>query len=463
LRGLWAARSNGSLIYSRRFPTVERRVKRRNRDGYKAIPGDGKFLRDIESDVFGNESTGPLITSKSGWSIVFVKQGNIVMFSVPEIGTDFRDPGITLIISLMQELISHLKHSLASSSIDVIIFDRLLTTAFPFGRCLSITVDKAGKSRYISPIQHDTPTPTSPWGWDSGRAEEKEKNKKRPIVTSSMVEVLNAVYFGPKSKHNQVVVSGMVHIQAVLSERYTLRLHIPKEDVQDVKTTTLTDYDTATSDIRAILGPKNAAPVSSAKDGLVLCTYVAARPGICFQASYKILNSSLKGFVAEIWLKFPPGAYVEDFEAIIPLSQVSFVSFHVIDRNERNGVVLGPEQSGKRHRSAVWRPFERKSSVHIPTGDRRYSASWTRVLKFQVRLGQGEVGQERLNGKAHPVDLPTSFVTLSWREHRAMSNVKLEFLNDDLQFRVSQSSRTENFILADRDYYSGSAHGISLV
>mmetsp|Transcript_7292 Transcript_7292/g.11092 ORF Transcript_7292/g.11092 Transcript_7292/m.11092 type:complete len:481 (-) Transcript_7292:104-1546(-) len=450
VRALWAIENNGTLLYSRRFPTVERQVKMRMRKAYVPLPGDGEFLNSIEKDVVPGIAD-PLISCNNGrWNVVVVQQQNLTLLALPAFGKDLRDPDIPLIISLLQELVSQLKPYLSSSN-ETQGFDRLIGVCMPFGKCLSLTLRQAVKPEFSKgSFSHSS---SSRWKWDSAR----DTNGKPvlPRVQLSHFESLNAVYFSPGCKHNKISISGLLHAQAEIDLKTTVKIGIDPKSAKDVKTTTFTSYDNDTGEIRATMGPSIGA--CDPRDGVVLCTYVANVTTLPFKAQYKIEKSTLREFRASISVTVPANLNITNLEIEIPLTQISFTSFHVMDK-KNVGKILGPEENRRRN-CASWKPMEGKKDLEL--NERKNSNSSKKSaeykLEFYVRFDQ--FAQTSSLTRSKPKDGPTSFVVVYWRSDQAISGIGLKLNSKEIDYRKKTLSSTENVILADYDYYSGKAAG----
>mmetsp|Transcript_8126 Transcript_8126/g.12947 ORF Transcript_8126/g.12947 Transcript_8126/m.12947 type:complete len:440 (-) Transcript_8126:396-1715(-) len=357
VRGIWAIHSSGSLVYSRKFPTVEARVKRRERKGggnYRAVPCDLEFLKSVEKEILdiNAEKNEPIVSCAGGrWHLVVVRRNELILFALPAATginnttttttstCTFNDPGVALTVSLLQELIVELQNG-SFRRVELVEFDRLVSTIMPFGRSIGVTVAKAKKelmsyntnssrtksseivrvvsvdttntdsisssssssmhmssktTRSTSSIASSSPSTTtsmmiersslgdqsraktsySSSSSSSNASPSSSTGRNKGDLTLSVVEVVNAVIFGPRPCEQDVKISGFIHARATVQNECRIRVSLRNEleKIYDVKTTTFTVFEGG--EVQADLFPTNMLSLSSSSSSSPLCFIIA--------------------------------------------------------------------------------------------------------------------------------------------------------------------------------------------
>jgi len=394
------------------------------------------------------------------------------MCGLPMSRRDLSDLDLPLIISLLQELVLHFE-ACATSEIELLDFDRLVSTAMPFGKCIGMTVGQAKETIIIKRPNLQSSRHRPSWQWQQ-KTPTKAKTLKKPEVRLTVVEVISAILFGPGNKFSHLSVSGLVHCRASLASPQKLRIGLRNPNICDVKTTTFTDYDENNGDIvtdimipgRGIAKQKASEKLTSSSEALktvisgdsdadglsnseaddkaeiVLCTYLVVKPKFEISAKYKILNFSKAEFTSEVWIHLPNAQQYLKFEVRIPLGQASFKTLRIDQKSS------GHVESPGSDRCALWRPLASGGSTK---GDAKRAELVK--LTFTVRLSQPGPNRGTV-----PKDDPTSYVVLRWMQVQCISGIRPQLKdNNNMNSTLVQRTIADKVILADLDHYSGSS------
>ena len=476
IRGMWAILKSGELLYSRRFPTVERRARREQGKAYKPLGRDAKFLPLLKRSVLSEERAEPIVQcgDKERWTFVSVRSTQVVLLALPlRSSAGLGNACVPQVLSVLQEILPHITWCATRQRSRLPEFDRIISAAMPFGRFIGIRLHD------IRDLATSDERPSAKGGrravWQA---------VPRPIrsikVGLELCEVVDASLFGPPGTARNVVrVSGRVECEALVPAGLKVRVHVASPAIVDMRLHTC---------VEELAG--GALVFVPPREKFALCSYAvrnATARQLCVTGRYRVIEAGSDGFMGKIHVEISDVKNIKSLSVRIPLPQPLFKSFRVLSQDSDSA--LTPPT--KRQRFAIWKPLAHTEELNLP-----YGAGTTRtsLLRFEVKyseaavLGSGERprlkdGDAGGNGPLKRwVDNPTEEeqnlindlnVEMSKR-NRPTSNVTVDFLHvssitklrlpapvvetgESIEYRVAESTQARSVALIDPKYYNGDA------
>eukprot|EP00299_Pterocystis_sp_00344_P017612 c8823_g1_i3.p1 GENE.c8823_g1_i3~~c8823_g1_i3.p1 ORF type:complete len:297 (-),score=64.61 c8823_g1_i3:518-1408(-) len=152
IRAVWVLNRSGTVIFSRRFPTVERRVK--NCEWYVPLPSDAEISRLFEQEIISNRDNErpesyPVTCLDKGrlWPFALVKRHEVYFLAIPGLDSEqckvpqyfstelfIAMPCITATFSLLEDLTDFVTPAIAKAEATLLSeFQSHLSGALPFG------------------------------------------------------------------------------------------------------------------------------------------------------------------------------------------------------------------------------------------------------------------------------------------------------------------------------------------